>query len=169
MDLWTDGSQKRADIVLDYAGWMRTTIMDACVVSPVAASYVDASQTLLGAARKRVAQKISKYAHLCPDADFLPLCVESYGAWCEEMQEFVGRVALEWARQAADDQTERAIARAIAQFTADWQVRISVALQRGNAYALIHRGRRDRQRAGRQCRARGHMHTSNPTPPNWDT
>ena len=74
------------------------------------------------------------------------------------MQEFVGRVALEWARQAADDQTERAIARAIAQFTADWQVRISVALQRGNAYALIHRGRRDRQRAGRQCRARGHMH-----------
>ena len=45
------------------------------------------------------------------------------------------------------------------QFTADWQTRISVALQRGNnAYALMHRAKRDRARAGRQCRERGHMH-----------
>ena len=74
------------------------------------------------------------------------------------MQDFMGRVAREWAGLSADDRSEAEVERAMAQFSADWQVRISVALQRGNAYALMQRSRRDRARAGRQCRARGSMH-----------
>ena len=75
----------------------RTCLSDACVVSPVADTYLRAAQEALGAAGVRVGQKDEKYSHLCPTSIFVVLCLGSFAAWSDEMGGFMDVVATAWA------------------------------------------------------------------------
>ena len=129
-------------------------IGDVAVVCPLARSYLQAAQEQGGAAVRRSSQKVGKYAHLvAAEDDFTPLVFETCGLISPEVRSLISSTADVYAEEHAESGDPRDVDACRSQFIADWQVRLSVVLQRGNAVAVRSRCSRDCAAAGRHgCR-----------------
>ena len=145
---------KRADVVLMRMAMGGRLIGDVAVACPLARSYISAAQDRGGAAARRTQQKEGKYAHLVAAEDsFTALVFESCGFMSAEVQQLITDTAEAYAEEHAESGDPRDVKACRDQFIADWQIRLSVVLQRGNAVAVRSRTSRDCAAAGRHgCR-----------------
>ena len=122
-------------------------MIDTCIASPLADSYIAAAQEDGGAARVRASGKVSKYGELAEEQGhtFTAWCMETYGTWGHDMRAMfreMSELVAERGRVMGDRH-------AAARFATEWQQRFSVVLQKGNADAIIQRAMRDRVASGR--------------------
>ena len=105
----------------------RSLAWDATCPNTYAASYVQASSTQAGsAAAAAEVKKSQKYADIIAGVDFVPFAIETSGVWGEQALDLVKEVGR---RIAALTHEPRS--------TAFLRQRISVAVQRGNAYCVL--------------------------------
>ena len=90
-------------------------------------SHVQASSTQAGlAAAAAEAKKTQKYADIISGVDFVPVAIETSGVWGEQATELVKEIGR---RIAASTHEPRS--------TTFLRQRLSVAVQRGNAYCVL--------------------------------
>ena len=121
-------SGKRPDGVTQVP-WRRGRCLAWDVTCPdtYAMSHVQASSTQAGiAAAAAEAKKTQKYADIISGVDFVPVAIETSGVWGEQAIELVKEIGR---RIAASTHEPRS--------TSFLRQRLSVAVQRGNAYCVL--------------------------------
>ena len=121
--------------------------VDWAVSAPHAPTYLAGSISPLATAVAREQSKESKHGADVRDAGntFTPAVLESYGAMGPRLRAWFQRMIDAAAVQAEDEREEAAMRGRLSE---EWQRRISMALQRGNARIIISRSRQARDRLG---------------------
>jgi hypothetical protein len=101
---------------------------DATCPDTFAKSHIIASSTLAGsAAKKSETNKIAKYSDILSGIDFTPVAIETTGVWGEEGLLLVKELGRRMAILNYDKRS-----------TTFLKQRISLAVQRGNAYSIAY-------------------------------
>lgn len=126
----------RFDIAVDRAdGWNRDVKLDVSVRSPLAKKLLaQTSKHPLYAAQCGFDAKHKHYDHVIPNnsrVKFIPLVMESFGAFHPELQAFIATVSAR-----ANDLPPDSATFTASTFAAYWSQRLSVCLQKENALAI---------------------------------
>jgi len=121
----------------------RDVVTDVSVTHPVAVTYIRKAATALGAAKEREKEKVAHgYADAAESVGkiFIPLAIETFGAWGPAAQDFFKQL-----KRIMDNKLPKV--QDTTWTTASWaschSQKVSIALQRGNAEAILIRGRRN--------------------------
>ena len=122
------GSGKRPDGVTQVP-WSRGRCLawDATCPDTFAVSHVQASSTRAGsAAAAAEVQKSQKYADITTGVDFVPVAIETSGTWGEQAIDLVKEIGRRIAEATHEPRS-----------TAFLRQRLSIAVQRGNAFCIL--------------------------------
>ena len=136
-----DSLQKPADIYCPVWRSCRPAAFDITVTSPVRGDIIpDAARVAGFASRQAERRKDAKYLEACRQQgiDFIPLCVETFGAWgslaLSHFRTLIERLAVLSGRSRSQESTY-------------FFQRLSIALQRCNGSSMILRAPRARLRS----------------------
>ena len=125
-----DNRNRGGDIVIQQYEGGKDLYIDVTVVNPLCPTYIDAAQKPLGACKKRIDEKKTKYKNVIGNKWFEPMVVESLGGWSSNSYPIFKRIA------------ERAAPRKNMTYSAalkDLSTKLSVSLQKSNGAMLSRR------------------------------
>ena len=104
--------------------WSRGRCLNANCPNTFADSHVQASSTRTGSAAE--ASKTKKYADIRTDVDFMPVAIETSGTWGEQGFDLIRKIGRRIAEVTHEPRA-----------TSFLRQRLSVAVQRGNAFCVM--------------------------------
>ena len=105
----------------------KTSVWDVTVTDTLASTYVSASSQNAGAAAAAAeTRKYTKYSHLSTNYNFIPIALETFGAWGKDTEQLFSEIGRRIRLNSGEPKTMEFL-----------RQRISIELQRGNAASVL--------------------------------
>ena len=122
----TDGKRPDGKSLIPWSNG-KPLVWDVTVTDTLASTYVSASSQNAGsAAAAAETRKITKYSHLSTNYNFIPIALETFGAWGKDTEELFSEIERRIRLNSGEPKTMEFL-----------RQRISIELQRGNAASVL--------------------------------
>ena len=122
----TDGKRPDGKSLIPWSNG-KPLVRDVTVTDTLANTYVSASSPNAGAAAAAAeTRKITKYSHLSTNYNFIPIALETFGAWGKDTEQLFSEIGRRIRLNSGEPKTMEFL-----------RQRISIELQRGNAASVL--------------------------------